>query len=132
MIAHAGLVFIVYLELGRRRYIAAKAKEIKYDDFKIVRTDSDAEFSAKAARNIINNFELPVLFYAVILALFLTESVTTSQLVLAWLFTISRYGHSFVHLTHNHVFHRSAWFFLCFFCLLAMWLLFALGLSIGA
>lgn len=129
MIAHVVLIMIVYLELGRRRYLAGKAGQIRYSDYRVVGAKAEPESCGKAARNIVNNFELPMLFHIVAMALFLTNLASLPQLVLAWLFVISRYLHSLVHLTGNNVKHRAAWFFLGFFVLAAMWVLFALSLS---
>lgn len=129
MIAHAALVMIIYLELGRRRYRAGKAGEIRYSDYRVVGARPEPESCGKAARNIVNNFELPMLFHIVAMALFLTNLANLPQLVLAWVFVGSRYIHSLVHLTGNNVMHRAGWFFLGFFALAAMWALFALSLS---
>lgn len=132
MIAHAFLVMAVYLELGRRRYVAGKAGLIKSDDYKIYRGDREPESCAKAARNLVNNFELPVLFHVVALALYLTDLAFYPQLVLAWLFVASRYAHSLVHLTANNVGHRAFWFLVGLAVLIVMWALFALNLATGA
>ena len=41
MVAHAVLVFVLYLELGRRRAISAKAEEINLRDYKVLKPESD-------------------------------------------------------------------------------------------
>ncbi|MEO1067244.1 MAG: MAPEG family protein, partial [Pseudomonadota bacterium] len=75
MIAHAFLVFGLYFELGRRRYIAGSRKEIHVKNFRVPKPDSDSEYSGAAARVVINNFEMPTLFHAACLALFLVSAV---------------------------------------------------------
>lgn len=60
------------------------------------------------SENLANLFELPVLFYALCIYLYVTAQVTTSYLVLAWLFVLFRAGHSLVHCTYNRVMHRFA------------------------
>ena len=132
MIAHAALVFIVYFELGRRRFHAAKAGKLKMDDYKILGRSIEPDACAQAARNIVNNFEVPLLFHGVVLALFVTNLVTFPLLVLAWLFVGSRIAHTIVHLSYNHVMHRGFCFFVGVFTLVAMWVLFASTLYSGA
>lgn len=56
--------------------------------------------------NFKNLFEIPVLFYVLAFFLFVTERVDMIYLVAAWLFVLSRYAHSFVHCTFNHVMTR--------------------------
>jgi hypothetical protein len=60
----------------------------------------------RAADNLRNLFELPVLFYAAIgiaLATGIGDAVT---LTLAWLFVLLRYAHSIIHCGYNRVMHR--------------------------
>ena len=58
------------------------------------------------ANNLKNLFELPVLFYALCLYLFVSGSVDTGYLVAAWLFFALRVFHSVVHCTRNIVMLR--------------------------
>ncbi len=53
--------------------------------------------------NIRNQFEVPVLFYVLCVLIYLLNAVTSTVLVLAWLFVLSRIAHSFVHITSNYV-----------------------------
>lgn len=82
-----------------------------------------------AADNFRNLFEVPVLFFAICPALYVTGGVTTLQLSLAWAFVLLRVAHSFVHLTYNRVMHRFAVFVLGTICVFAMWAVFALQLA---
>lgn len=66
----------------------------------------DAE--ATNSDNFQNLFELPVIFYAVCLALFITGEVDALYLVLAWMFVVLRVAHSVIHVTYNRVIHRFA------------------------
>lgn len=56
--------------------------------------------------NLINLFELPVLFYVAVITLYVTHTVDTTMLCLASLFVCLRYVHSAVHITYNRVMHR--------------------------
>lgn len=126
MLAQVLLVFIVYGVLMTRRGRAVRSRAAKIDQFK----DRSAEpvGSTTAANNLANQYELPVLFYAACLALYATTGVSYWTLVLAWIFTLSRYVHAFVHLTFNVVPYRTAAFAFGVMAVLLMWISFALNL----
>src|SRR5690242_10109975 len=52
---------------------------------------------SRAADNLRNLFEMPVLFYLAMLIAFLTRQVQTSVLALAWLYVGTRIVHSTIH-----------------------------------
>ena len=56
--------------------------------------------------NFKNLFEIPILFYVLVFFLFVTEQVDMIHVAAAWLFALTRYAHSFVHCTFNHVMTR--------------------------
>ena len=128
MIAHAILVFVLYLELGRRRAISAKAKEINLRDYKVLKPESDNDYCAVAARAVANNFEMPVLFHAASLALFSLGAVSQTALAIAWVFISGRLVQAAILLTYNNGFHRAAGFFASVFATMALWGLVALQL----
>ena len=77
------------------------------------------------SNNFKNLFELPVLFYALCLYLFVTATVESVDVVAAWLFLVFRAVHSAVHCTVNIVIVR----FLAY-CAAALALWFMLGRAI--
>ena len=61
-------------------------------------------------RQLINLFEMPVLFYVVVILTYVTVNVTGFLVGLAWAYVLFRYVHCWVHLTNNDVSVRlSAW-----------------------
>jgi len=68
--------------------------------------------------NLKNLFELPTLFYAVVLYLYVVHKVDWAYLVAAWLFCAFRVLHSVVHCTSNFVPLR---FWLYAISALALW-----------
>ena len=82
-----------------------------------------------AADNFRNLFEIPVLFFAVCLALAVTDTVTPVQIALAWTFVALRAVHSLIHVTYNRVVHRFAAYVASSLCVFAMWALFAVSLA---
>ena len=127
MIAHAALVCLVYALLGWRRRVAMQSGGIRPDTVKLNRQEPDA--SAVVANNLANQFELPVLFHAVCLALLAAGGVSFVTVTLAWLFVLLRYVHAYVHVTSNDLRYRSPLFAAGFVVLVVMWALFALHLS---
>src|ERR1700730_11061689 len=61
--------------------------------------------------NLVNLFEIPVLFYVALIILYVTNLSNGLYLGLAWAFVLLRYAHSFIHVTYNRVKHRFAVYF---------------------
>jgi hypothetical protein len=126
VLAHVLLIYIVYGVLGRRRYGAIRSGEAKPGQYKVRSTEPAS--STTVAANLINQFELPVLFYVLCLTLHLTNGVNYLTLALMWIFVASRYFHAWVHLTSNNLLLRSRSFFVGAVILLLGWIWFALHL----
>jgi hypothetical protein len=73
---------------------------------------------ANPSDNLKNLFELPTLFYGLVLYLFVTNSVDAVYLIAAWIFAAFRVVHSAVHCTINIVMIR---FWLYLISALALW-----------
>ena len=68
--------------------------------------------------NLKNLFEIPVLFYALALYLFVAQQVDAVHVAAAWIFVAFRIVHSVVHCTINIVMLR---FYLYLFSCVAVW-----------
>src|SRR5499427_2328543 len=73
---------------------------------------------ANPSDNLKNLFEIPVLFYALVLYLFVTQQVDAVYVTAAWVFVVFRTLHSAVHCTFNHIMLR---FYLYLLATLAVW-----------
>jgi hypothetical protein len=127
MIAHVVLVCVIYVLLGTRRRNAVLSGAARSTQFKT--RANEPEISASAAANLMNQFELPMLFHVVCLALVATNGVSYVAVTLAWLFVLLRYVHAFVHVTGNDLRYRSPAFAAGFVVLVALWVWFALHLT---
>ncbi|KQZ30749.1 hypothetical protein ASD50_17185 [Mesorhizobium sp. Root552] len=127
MVAHFFLVSAIYVLLGWRRRIAVTSGGAKVRQFK-VRTQ-EPEGSVTAANNLMNQFELPVLFHIVCLAFFVTNGVSFVAVLLAWVFVALRYLHAYVHVTSNNLRIRSLSFAAGFVIVVLMWAWFSLHLA---
>jgi hypothetical protein len=73
---------------------------------------------ANPSDNLKNLFEIPVLFYALALYLFVTRQVDALYVDAAWVFVAFRAMHSLVHCTFNLIMLR---FYLYLIATLAVW-----------
>jgi hypothetical protein len=73
-----------------------------------------------------NQFELPVLFFALAPLAILTRKADLLFVIMAWLFVLSRIGHAAVHTTSNRQPARGILWFAGVAILLLMWAIFAL------
>jgi len=81
-----------------------------------------AELSPPAVNNPSDNlknlFEIPVIFYALTIYLYVGKHVDSTYLVAAWIFVVFRILHSAVHCTFNLIILR---FYLYLVATLAVW-----------
>ena len=78
--------------------------------------------AAKRAASYRNQFEAPVLFYAVVGFALITKGADTLMIVLAWLFVLTRIVHAAIHIGPNKVRWRSPAFALGFAIVVIMWI----------
>ena len=102
MLAMMLLTLLVWLYMFVKRIPFLQAANIPNDELTPVKL---AEISppavANPSDNLKNLFEVPVLFYAISLYLFVAGKVDSIYLVAAWLFVGFRVLHSAVHCTVN-------------------------------
>jgi hypothetical protein len=122
LLAQVALTFIVMLIMYRKRVAEMKLKRVHPQRIR-TRSKSKALLtdSESAADNLSNLFELPILFYTAILLTLILMVQDSILVILAWAFVISRYLHSFVHVSYNRVMHRFSVFVFSSFVLLAYW-----------
>ncbi len=127
MMAQVLLIYIVYGLLGRRRFGPMLAGKTKPREF--AHRGGEPAASATVSNNLMNQFELPVLFFVLCLALYVTNGVSYLTLILAWLFVALRFCHATVHVTSNRLGLRSSLFAAGYVVLGIAWILFALHIA---
>jgi hypothetical protein len=105
-IALVALTLCVWILLYKRRIGAMRANRVDPERFRTRSSRVPLEEAASASDNFQNLFELPLLFYVLVLALHATQRVDGVYLALAWAFVALRVAHSFIHVTYNRVMHR--------------------------
>jgi hypothetical protein len=120
MIAHVALVFALYFLLSFRRIGAIKDGRAKPEQFRENREEPAESFVVKNA--IANQFELPVLFYAVSILLYLVDADNPVTVAGGWLFVALRYAHAYVHVTSNRLRYRRPLFIAGFAVVALLWI----------
>lgn len=129
LLAQVALTFVVWITMYVTRLREIRRKQIRADDLgQWTRARELLEDSAPAADNFRNLFEMPVLFYAVIVVLYITTLADTVYLALAWAFVALRAIHSLIHITINRVLWRFGVYVLSCLVLWLMWLRLAIAL----
>lgn len=124
------LTFAVLFRLGAVRLKAIRAGGLVREE--VVLGDTGWPPIVRQASNCFRNqFELPVLFYVLVVLALLTRQTSDLFLVLAWLFVLSRIVHAYVYVTSNHIGWRFGAFAVGALVLLAMWVLFALAILLA-
>lgn len=102
VLAHMFLVVFLFIPLIMRKSKAVKNKAV---DLKETALNNQAWTSdvKKVSNNIANQFEIPVLFYALCMIIALTDNVGVLNTALAWGFVVLRYVHTYVHIGSNFV-----------------------------
>jgi hypothetical protein len=111
MLAHIGWVFLLYVWLTIARQLALKRGEVEYGAF--ARHD-EPHHVARIAYNLANQFELPVIFYALVVLLIATNNVTTVDVIAAWVFVAGRVIHTLVQTLTDNVPLRGQMFLINF------------------
>lgn len=73
------------------------------------------------SRHLVNQFEMPMLFYLGAIIAYVTGQANPLLLGLAWLYVALRYLHSFVHLGKNVVYIRFRLFAASCLALVVFW-----------
>ena len=122
MLAMMVLTLVVWVIMFIKRLGYATANKIDAEDMKtpaMVQSVLPDEVS-KASHNLKNLFEMPVLFYAICLALTVYGMVDQLHVYCAWTFVVFRVLHSVIACSYNAVMHRFIAYILAS---LALWLM---------
>ena len=132
VLALAALTFAVLMFIPLRRFRAAFAGQVAPSDFALGESPNVPPHVALANRNYMNLLEIPLLFYAVCLAMFVTQTVDPLAVNLAWGYVALRVVHSVIHISYNNVIHRLSAFALSNFVLVALWIVFGMRVLASA
>ena len=113
-------IFIVLVIVFLRRKTALSSKQVRMADVALS-TDAYPEQARLAANNFSNQFETPVIFFALIMLAMEVGATSYIMAVLAWLYVASRVVHTLIHVGSNDLRLRAPAFGLGVVVLFCMW-----------
>lgn len=129
-LVQVALTFALLFWLGPARVGALRRGEVQMKDIAL---DSRAwpDRITQIANAYANQFQLPVLFYVLVLFAVVLRKADMVLIAGSWLFVVSRCMHAFIHTTSNDVLARFRAFVVGVFTLAGMWIWFAVRLATG-
>ena len=128
--ALVALAFVVFAVMFAKRFGHIRANPPRADDLAsgeaALRYFAPVEMPANNFRNL---FEMPVLYFALVPLLLITNQDSVAQVALAWVYVALRYLHSFIHIGPKKVPVRAMLFVLSAVVLSAMWIGFAIDIA---
>lgn len=129
LLAMVALVLLVWIGVYVRRVREMRVQRIPVQKLASRASAAQVLKNAGPADNLMNLFELPVLFYVIVILLYVTDRGDTVYLALAWAYVLLRALHSLIHCTYNRVMHRFGVYVLSCLVLWILWGRFALQIS---
>jgi hypothetical protein len=124
-----GLTFAMMFWMARARIGSLKRGEIKMRDMALGQSAWPAR-PQQVSNCYASQFELPLLFYVLMILAWITKQTDLIFLVMAWIFVVSRLVHAYIHTSSNHVPTRFNAFAVGAIVLLLMWIIFAVRILI--
>ncbi len=125
------LSFVLLLATGRARVGSIKAGKVAVRDIALGERAWPPEVT-RVANSYHNQFETPVLFYALVALALVTRKADLLFVLMSWAFVAARVAHAYVHATSNHVPTRFRLFLTGTIVLMLMWAVFAVKILVLA
>jgi len=119
------LTFALLVWMGRARISSVRRGETKVRDIALRQPGWPAQ-ATQISNCYDSQFQLPPLFYVLVILAWATRQADLIFVVMAWIFVLARLAHAYVHTTSNHVPTRFWVFAVGMLVLLLMWIIFAI------
>jgi hypothetical protein len=126
-----GLTFFLLFGMAISRGRAIAGGEVKPKDISLRQPNWPARVT-QISNCFANQFELPLLFYALIALALPIRHADFVIVMLSWVFVVTRFAHAGIFVTSNNLRTRSLAWFAGALVLLAMWVSFALKMLLPA
>ncbi len=130
-----GLTCFLILWMAKERTVLFKRREIKWQDMALRQTQWPGRVQ-QIGNCFENQFEIPVLFYVLVVLAITAKKADLLFVAMEWLFVATRLAHAYVFTTSNYVPLRGKFFIVGTIILFLMWVIFAIqifaGPSLGA
>ena len=124
------LSFILMFRMFTVRTSALKSREVRLSEVAVGQKAWPAK-AAQVSNAYSNQFELPMLFFALIALALPLRQTDLIMVLLSWIFVVTRYLHAGVYATSNNLKARFSAFAAGALVLLIMWVYFALKLLLA-
>lgn len=124
------LTFALLVWLAYQRVTLISSGVVKRTDIALREPNWPAR-TLQLQNAISNQFEVPVLFYALTILSIVTRHADLAFVILAWVFVLLRIIHASIHVTDNDVRRRGLTFIAATTVLMVMWILFMLRILLG-
>jgi hypothetical protein len=119
------MTFILLFMMGFARVNDLRARRLRISGIALGQ-NAWPERTLQIGNAFNNQFQLPVLFYALVAFVLLTGKHDYLFIAGEWLFVILRIGHALIHITSNNVQQRFAVYVGGVFVLVLMWIWYAI------
>jgi hypothetical protein len=126
LLAQVALSFFIWTWMLATRLQSMMKNKVRLQDLASDEGMAKIRDSINPAENFENLFEVPVLFYALVVTIMFTYNSDFIYLMGAWVFVVTRAAHSIVHCTSNHVPTRFLFYFVGSMVVWSLWLRLAL------
>ena len=123
------LTFGLLFWMAYTRRTSLSRGELKVRDIALGQSAWPAR-ATQASNSFDSQFQIPVLFYVLVILAWITKQADLLFVVMAWIFVLSRLAHAYIHTTSNNVSTRFNIFALGMMVLLIMWVIFAVRILI--
>ncbi len=124
------LTFALLVWLAYQRVTLISSGAVKRTDIALREPNWPAR-TLQLQNAVSNQFEVPVLFYALTILSIVTRHADLAFVILAWVFVLLRIIHASIHVTDNDVRRRGLTFIAATTVLMVMWILFMLRILLG-
>jgi hypothetical protein len=125
-----GLTFFLMFWMGFARVGVLKRREIRMGDIALGQPAWPPRVM-QISNAYHNQFQMPVLFYALVAFALITRKADLIFVLMAWIFVLCRLAHAAIHVTTNRVPVRFYAFLASAVVLLLMWLIFAVRILVA-
>jgi hypothetical protein len=130
VLVQVGLTLILLLWLGRSRVAVLSAGEVKMGDIALGERNWPKRL-LQIQNSYQSQFELPLLFYALVALVLITRKADLVFVVMAWMFVAARLMHAYIHTTSNNIIWRFRAFTVGVLILAAMWTIFGIRIFVA-
>jgi hypothetical protein len=131
LLVQVALTFAIGLRMAAGRVAAVRSRKVHPRDIALREPNWPRQLM-QLQNAYLNQFEMPVLFYALTVLVLITRTGDLLFVVPAWIFVALRLAHAYVHVTTNRVPRRGLLFIAGALVLLVMWIIFAVRLVSAA